>query len=221
MSRRKLGAIGAGIAAASAIGVALAPAATGASIPDLARRALNADRVGGIQASRTAKPNQLLALNRRGELPAAVVAAGPVKGRTVTGVVGTTWLSSGAPNADDTLSDWSGSTITLPFRASVGLGVDDVGVSAGGVELPDCTGSFDNPTAPAGKLCVYPGREVDEAANVFFDDAEVANIAKNGEGAFEAYARPIGGGRYGVRIEAKAAAAGVAKFYATWAYTAP
>ena len=129
--------------------------------------------------------------------------------------------SSGAPNADDTLSDWSGSTITLPFRASVGLGVDDVGVSAGGVELPDCTGSFDNPTAPAGKLCVYPGREVDEAANVFFDDAEVANIAKNGEGAFEAYARPIGGGRYGVRIEAKAAAAGVAKFYATWAYTAP
>lgn len=42
-----------------------------------ARFAQNADKVDGIHAARTAKPGYLIALNRRGKLPAKVGAVGP------------------------------------------------------------------------------------------------------------------------------------------------
>lgn len=252
---RKAATIAAGVGALVAVGVAVSPDADALSAVKLARRALNADKVDGISASRIAKPNELLALNGKKVLPAtarnalavggfsasagaqansllvldanaqfppSVVAQGFVKGRTYTGTVGFTARADGAPDAtDDALSSWMGADIAFPTKLELALDEGSMGILGGGIELPDCEGTFEAPTAPAGELCIYPGREVSDEDGVLPEDAEIINIAKNGEGSLEAYVRPIGDGSYGVRVEAKAAAAGTSRFYATWAYTAP
>ena len=106
--------------------------------------------------------------------------------------------------------------LPLPKR----LNLTSFGIVGGGVEDPECGGTYEKPTAPAGHLCIYPGHTPGYYSN---DESEVTNINLNGEGNFDAVAYVLSGvaGRYGFRIEVKAKAAGIAKFFATWAYTAP
>jgi hypothetical protein len=82
-------------------------------------------------------------------------------GRTMRGAVG------GDVDAAQAAGDW-GVITSLPMKASEGLSDDDVFVNvagwtdAGGQTQPTttdtnagCTGSPANPTAPAGKVCIY------------------------------------------------------------------
>jgi osmotically inducible protein OsmC len=114
----------------------------------------------------------------------------------------------------------SGASASFPLPLPKRLSLTNFGIVGGGVEDPECNGSFEKPTAPPGHLCIYPGN-----AKGFYseEEAEIQNIAKNGEGNWDVMAYVASGtaGRYGFRIEAKANTAGPAKFFASWAYTAP
>jgi len=70
-----------------------------------------------------------------------------------------------------------------------------------------CTGSFDAPTAPSGKLCVY----VD--VNYAGYDIESQLMAKS--------SNPNGGSRFGVGLQWRTFGGYNSKIKASWAYTAP
>jgi hypothetical protein len=137
---------------------------------------------------------------------------------TYTGVISIEGSApAGTVTNDPALQVWGGGSISIP-RARHRLQPGDVGVLAGGVEVPECSGSFSRPTAPAGKICIYPGVE-GGTTDPTDDLADVLNVAKNGEGAYEATPYIVGSGRYGARISVLAAGPGRFKFTATWAYT--
>jgi hypothetical protein len=132
-------------------------------------------------------------------------------GRTIRGAVGGDYHAF-----DNTASDF-GIDVTLPMPAPVGLSDADVFVdvshwqNAGGQTAPTttdtdpgCTGTPDNPTAPAGKVCIY----VSGADHAF-------NLA--------GYSVLFGTGasKYGFKLKWDASQVGDTFVDATWAYTAP
>src|SRR5262245_35993323 len=195
---------------AAAVGVTQA---VGASKFD----AKNARRVNGIAAAKKPTKNRLVPLDSHAQFPASTMNPNAGKGRTYRGVFA---VEGTAPTGTDptTTPYFLGGGITLPFSKTP-LTPGDAGVIGGGLEPPDCDGDFLHPTAPKGRLCIYPG--VEAGGDVDNDEADVLNVLKNGEGAFEATPSVIGGGNLGVRVSVQAAAPGRVKFSATWAYTAP
>ena len=198
----------------AAIGAAFAvPSIVGADAPvPLAR---NSQAVNGFKVSPTgSKAGSLVPTDSSGRLPDRIIPAAKLKpGQTMTGSIGTQWVAAAAGGV-------SGATASFPFPLSRPLSLTSFGILGGASEDPECSGSFEKPTAPAGHLCIYPGN-----GPGFFSaaEAEITNIQLNGEGNLEASAYLLSGkaGRYGFRVEATALAAGAAKFFASWAYTAP
>lgn len=202
-SLRGAGVVVTAAAVALAASAGLADAAD--SIQGLAKRALFADKAGslnGIQASRKAEPGKLVALDKKGKLPVGVAPRKLAPGETMTGVVGGAGL---ATTPKEVLG------VSASFAVAVGKITDEqLGILGGGVELPECEGNPGAPTAPPGRLCIYP--------SIYGD---VNNVTLNGEGALEALAYPIVDGKHGFRVEWQAAVPGYSSFYASWAYTAP
>jgi len=224
----------------AAIGAAFAvPSIVGADAPvPLAR---NSYAVSGYKVSPTGKqPSSIVPTKANGKLPDRVIDISTVQpGKSIYGAVGTAWVAatgktSPATGYADTCSSnpgmksgvqmaaqpCSGVAVSFPLPLPKRVPLTNIGIVGGGVENPECTGSYEKPSAPAGHLCIYPGHTVGYYSA---DEAEVQNISKNGEGNLDAYVYLLSGvaGRYGFRIEAKANTAGPAKFYASWAYTAP
>ena len=220
----------------AAIGAALAiPSIGGADAPvPLAR---NSYAVSGYKVSPTGKqPSSIVPTKANGKLPDRVIDISDVQpGKSIYGIIGTQWLAtvgkvststgfkdtcSANPGPSKSYQPCSGAAASFPLPLPKRLSLTNFGIVGGGVEDPECSGSFEKPTAPAGHLCIYPGKEKGYYSE---DEAEIQNIAKNGEGNWDVMAYVANGvaGRYGFRIEAKADKAGAAKFFASWAYTAP
>ena len=201
---------------AAAVGVTQA---VGAGRSPDAQLASNAKRVNGIAASRKASPNKLVPLTGNGVFPASTINPNAGTGRTYRGVFA---VEGTAPAGTDPTVPANvfviGGGITLPWTTAA-MEPGDAGVVGGGLEVPDCEGNFSNPTAPKGKLCIYPGSST--GGEISDDEADVLNVLKNGEGSLEATPWIVGSGHLGVRVEVWAAAPGHVKFTATWAYTAP
>ena len=198
----------------AAIGAALIiPALSGADAPVPLSR--NSYAVSGFKVSPTGKQaRSLVPTDAQGKLPDRVIDLSSVQpGKSIFGTIGTEWVAAAAGGAN-------GATASFPLPLPKRLNLTSFGIVGGGVEDPACDGTYEKPTAPAGHLCIYPGHTPGYYSN---DEAEVTNIKLNGEGNFEAVAYVLSGvaGRYGFRIEVRALAAGTAKFFATWAYTAP
>ena len=198
----------------AALGAALAiPSLVGADSP--VPLSLNSYAVSGYKVSPTGKqPKSLVPTNASGKLPQRVIDLTKVQaGQTISGAIGTEWTAAAANSI-------SGGAASFPLPLPKRLGLTNFGIVGGAYEDPECVGSYEKPTAPPGHLCIYPGHEAGYYSN---DEAEVLNVAKNGEGNWEATPFLMSGvaGRYGFRISVKAKAAGQAKFFATWAYTAP
>ena len=158
-------------------------------------------------------------LTGKGVFPAATINPDAGQGRTYRGVFAVEGTAPAGTNPTVPANVYLiGGGLTLPWSRTV-LESGDAGVVGGGLERPDCSGSFQNPTAPKGTLCIYPGFE--PGGDISTDEADVLNVLKNGEGALEATPWIVSGGHLGVRIEVQAAAAGPVRFAATWAYTAP
>jgi hypothetical protein len=198
----------------AAIGAAFAvPSIVGADAP--APLALNSQAVNGYKVSPTgSKAGSLVPTDSSGRLPDRIVPAAKLKpGQTMYGSIGTQWVAAAAGGV-------SGASASFPFPLPRALPLTNFGILGGASEDPECVGSFEKPTAPAGHLCVYPGN-----GPGFFSvaEAEISNIQLNGEGNLEVSAYLMSGkaSRYGFRIEATALATGAAKFFASWAYTAP
>ena len=174
------------------------------------------------------------------KLPSSVLRADGVNdGVTMTGTIGSetsVWAATTVVNY--------GATATFPAPVKVAPDNVHMGVNGGNIEDPACQGTFENPTAPAGHLCIYPGVTANGASgdNLYSDlESELANITLNGDQALNVNAYPLNGGAglYGFRvdIQGKCAAASTtnsgpgqttvddthpctSKFFATWAYTA-
>jgi hypothetical protein len=97
--------------------------------------------------------------------------------------------------------DRFGQSVDFPLPAKAITGSDVVLVPAGAVSS-FCTGSFADPKATAGKLCVYLGGGPDGAAN-----------------AADYAVQPVAG--LGFQLTWKAVAAGESRAVATYAYQAP
>lgn len=198
----------------AAIGAAFAvPSIVGADAPvPLAR---NSYAVSGYKVSPTGKqPSSIVPTKANGKLPDRIIDISTVQpGKSIYGAIGTQWTAAAA-------NSLSGTTASFPLPLPKRISLTSFGIVGGGVEDPECTGKYEQPTAPAGHLCIYPGHVEGYYSK---DEAEVSNIALNGEGNWDVNAYVLSGvaGRYGFRIEAKAKAAGAAKFFASWAYTAP
>jgi hypothetical protein len=122
-------------------------------------------------------------------------------GTTVTGAFGISLNATGSGTTNTVLTQG----VSLPGTASAVLTDANVnfgaGSGAGDVDAA-CTGSAGNPTAPAGKVCLYLSGTLGIGTSV------VGN------------ALPVGGSRYGFEVQATQAdlATGV---WGTWAYTQP
>ncbi len=199
----------------------------------------NAKKVSGIAASKTPTAGKLLPLGKDGTFPASVMTMTAAPGKSYTGVFGVegTVPAGTVPDGNGVLDPaadggsqtyykdaagvkvlranpfWIGGTITLP-RAAKAIQPGDVSIAGGGIENADCDGTYANPTAPAGLLCIYPGPQRDNDPTSVTDpttlgdvatiDAEVLNVFKNGEGALDATPYLIADGTNGVRIEIQA-----------------
>jgi hypothetical protein len=172
--------------------------------------------------SRKVRDGSLLAKDfRAGQLPRGpkgdkgdpgASALSPVpSGRTIRGAVG------GDFHAFDSSASDFGIDVTLPMPAANALGDDSVFVNVTGWQGavgqtqptttdtdPGCTGSPANPTAPAGKVCIYVSG-ADHAFNL------------NGYSVLFG----TGASPYGFKLKWDASTAGDTFVDATWAYTAP
>jgi len=224
----------------AAIGAAFAvPSIVGADSP--VPLALNSYAVSGYKVSPTGKQaSSIVPTKANGKLPDRIIDISTVQpGKSIFGAVGTQWVAATgktkpADGYGDTCSanpgmskgvqqaaqPCSGAAVSFPLPLPKRVPLNQIGISGGGVEDPECAGSYEKPTAPAGHLCIYPGHKIGYYSA---DEAEIQNISLNGEGNLDAYVYLLSGvaGRYGFRIEVKANTAGPAKFYASWAYTAP
>lgn len=104
-------------------------------------------------------------------------------------------------------------TLQLPARPPQAFGLNDVAFApdssnATGNEDPACTGTFELPTAPAGKICLYLGSELG-VANAIGTGAQSATV--RALGVFQVMwnddVTKLGGETNGL--------------YGTWAYRAP
>ncbi len=220
----------------AAIGAALAiPSIGGADAPvPLAR---NSYAVSGYKVSPNGKqPRSIVPTNANGKLPDRVIDISTVQpGKSIYGAIGVQWLAtvgkvsaasgfkdscSANPGPGKSYQPCMGAAASFPLPLPKRIGLTNFGIVGGAVEDPECNGTYEKPTAPAGHLCIYPGHEKGYYSE---DEAEIQNIARNGEGNYDVTAYLLSGvaGRYGFRIEAKANVNAAAKFYASWAYTAP
>lgn len=132
-------------------------------------------------------------------------------GRTIKGAIG------GDFDAAAAITDW-GVIVSLPANARNALSDDDVFINVAGWQSGDagqvqptttdtnagCTGSPTNPTAPAGKVCIYVAGG-DNAQDV------------NGYSALPG----TGASPYGFKLKWENAGTGDTFIDAVWAYTAP
>jgi hypothetical protein len=77
--------------------------------------------------------------------------------------------------------------------------------AAGGDDDATCTGSANNPTAPAGKVCLYSSSQYSGAVN----------------GTLTGFAVPGTNSRHGFQVRSTGTAGSFGGFIGTWAYTAP
>ena len=194
----------------AALAAVLGGAAVGAAIIAAPATVGAVEKVSGGRCSKEPAPNSLVPLNGAGKLPAGAMNYRLAPGQTITGAFGgsATVAAAGA---------LTGVAVDFPNILTSRLAVTDVGIQGGGIELPECEGSYDTPTAPPGKLCLYTGIEGDVTTQ---EDPEVVNVRKNGEGALEAFVYPVGR-KQGFRVEWQANAAGGTRFFGVWAYTQP
>lgn len=212
----------------AAIGAAFAIPATGVAEPPVSL-ARNAYAVSGFKVSPDGKqPRSIVPTNTMGKMPMRTMDISHVPwGQTVTGVVGVEFLAPTACNRGGALSASCtatfGAAASLPLQAPVPLRAAKVGILGGLNENADCSGTFEKPSAPPGFLCVYPGNIGGQTNYFGTSEADIQNIAKNGEGSWAVEVYPLTGNasKYGFRIAAVGSLAGPAKFYGTWAYTAP
>ncbi len=217
----------------AAIGAAFAaPALVGAEGPvSLAR---NSYALSGFKLSPTGKqPNSVVPTNAKGKFPQRTLDLSKIPwGTTVTGVVGIEFTnpqncgSSPAFTYSATsraCQNTFGAGVSFPLQAPVPLKAAKVGILGGLNENGECSGSFNAPTAPPGYLCVYPGKTGSAAEYFDRSEADIFNISRNGDGAYAVEVYPLTGNaaKHGFRIAAQGAIQGAAKFYGTWAYTAP
>lgn len=139
--------------------------------------------------------------------------AGVPSGQTITGVVGSAVQSPGA-GGWAALASFGGKPPTalssgnVVIASNAELATACSGVAANClsaeevVNTASCTGSNTAPTAPAGKLCVYP--------------VTVTNAT-----ALRAAPVPEGGSTHGFAVTWTAVAVGTSAFSGVWAYTAP
>jgi hypothetical protein len=124
---------------------------------------------------------------------------------TITGAFG--GVRVGAENNPSRL--WA-ETVSFPIPAANDLTNDKLGFPPGytpsGSQRDWCTGSVDNPTAPPGRVCVYPTQS-DKVFNV--NPLQLTNGAEGG------------GLRRGFTIWMQNTASGSFTLTGTWAYTAP
>lgn len=212
----------------AAIGAAFAaPALVGAEGPvSLAR---NSYALSGFKLSPTGKqPNSVVPTNAKGKFPLRTMDLSQVPwGTTVTGVIGIDFYNPVQCNRGGTLSTSCttlfGTGVSLPLQAPVPLRPAKMGILGGLNENGECSGTYQKPSAPPGYLCVYPGNTGGDKNYFSLNEAEIHNIAKNGDGAYAAEVYPMTGNasKYGFRITVVGSNVGAAKFYGTWAYTAP
>jgi hypothetical protein len=161
-----------------------ANSANTATMANSATTADNANSLGGAAANDYRRYS--------GDLPS---------GKTVTGAWGITEPAAAGNKF--------GETVQFQVPAPVGLRAAQINFGAGTSGALDadatCTGSVDNPTAPAGKVCIYRG-----SANVNL----AAYIGVQ-------YTSPADQNRWGFTILATAVAVGDVDARGTWAYTAP
>jgi len=147
--------------------------------------------------------------------------AGARSSSTIKGVTGGTFTSqTGNPAAvsstgspSPTKGDLYG--VTISVKSGAGLPESQIGVLGGENEKAECTGTFKNPTAPPGFVCVY--LDLDNSVNIY-QGMNAAGVVVTGEGNALAQAAPIGSGKFGVSLTWYAAAPGPSTLYATYAY---
>ena len=217
----------------AAIGAAFAvPSIVGADAPvPLAR---NSYAVSGFKVSPEGKQvRSIVPTNSKGKFPLRTMDLSQVPwGTTMTGVVGieftnpTNCGSSPAFTYSATsraCQNAFGAGVSFPLQLPKPLRPAKVGILGGLNENGDCAGSFEKPSAPPGFLCVYPGQTGSPAEYFDKGESDIFNISKNGDGSYAVEVFPLTGNasKHGFRVSAQGAIAGPAKFYGTWAYTAP
>jgi hypothetical protein len=133
-------------------------------------------------------------------------------GTTVQGAFGYQDVNDGT----GAVGAFSSESVSFPVPAPDPLTDAEVGftpaaaaIAANDDEDANCTGTTDNPTAPPGKVCVYPTTTTGIAA----DSADATQLAGTGSG----------GSRFGFGVDSSATggASSAANFHGVWAYTAP
>lgn len=117
-----------------------------------------------------------------------------------------------AADEDDTGATTVRTSESFPVPAPAGLSDAQVNFapsSVGGDDDSACSGSFNAPTAPAGKVCIYHNGTGD-----CFQDATATGIAIGGGGPQSRFG-------FGINGPACPTAGGNASIRGTWAYTAP
>ena len=180
-----------------------APGASGAQGPQGGQGPQGAQGPQGIQGIQGIKGDK----GDKGESALAPVPSG----ETIRGAIGADYHAY-----DDSASDF-GIDVTLPMPAPVALGDDDVFVNvshwqgADGQTEPTtadtnagCTGTPDNPTAPAGKVCIYVAG-ADHAFNLSGYSVRFGDEKS----------------KYGFKLKWDASQKGDTFIDAVWAYKAP
>ena len=175
----------------------------------------NAGKVNNISASRTAKPNTLLALDAKGTVAASAI---PMQtklrpNQTVRGVIGGTFTATANRQT-------FGATASIWPAAPKGILIETTGIGLTPSENPFCEGDVNRPTAPQGLLCIYLANE--QFLNVSQDctPGPFPNCT-SGEGVYRVAWDPINGSQNGFAITWENATPGRTALYGTWAYTAP
>jgi hypothetical protein len=102
--------------------------------------------------------------------------------------------------------DWR-TGVTFPVPAPAAVGNAAVTVKGGGDSAETtCSGTYELPTAPAGRVCIY---------RAYAAPAQIGTTAQGFAAA------PTGGSPYGFVLAIFPDAAGDASFAGSWAYTAP
>ena len=217
----------------AALGAALAvPSLVGADAP--VPLSLNSYAVSGYKLSPHGKqPKSIVPTDAQGKFPRRTLDLSVVPwGTTISGVVGIEFTNpqNCGTSPAFTYSATSracqnsfGAAVSFPLPLPKPIRAAKVGILGGLNENAECGGSFNNPTAPPGFLCVYPGNTGSTAEYFDKSEADIFNISRNGDGAYAVEVFPLTGNasKHGFRVTAQGAIAGAAKFYGTWAYTAP
>jgi hypothetical protein len=134
-------------------------------------------------------------------------------GRTITGAFG----DIGAPSGNNggagntNVQTFQRQAVSFPVEISSDLTdalVNFAPSAAGGDDDATCTGTAAKPTAPAGKVCLYPTGNYAGATN----GTGVGRVVRGTSGASS---------RFGFQVESNGTAGNFSGFTGVWAYTAP